>query len=115
MSGALPPYITTAVTGVPELVTTRISADFSAPRPLGEEEEARGEDEEPLANFADDSLAAAMKDDLTDELLDADGDGLVTSADILALRNRGVPASSIEAALEKMQARLTSPEQTEAM
>ena len=56
-----------------------------------------------------------MKDDLTDELLDADGDGIVTSADILALRNRGVPASSIEAALEKMQARLTSPEQTEAM
>ena len=56
-----------------------------------------------------------MKDDLTDELLDADGDGRVTPADILALRNRGVPASSIEAALEKMQARLTSPEQTEAM
>ena len=51
-------------------------------------------------------MHAAMKDDLTEELLDADGDGLVTSADILALRNRGVPASSIEAALEKMQASL---------
>ena len=43
--------------------------------------------------------------ELTDEQLDADGDGSVTPEDIRALTNRGVPASSIEAALEKMQAR----------
>eukprot|EP00964_Phaeocystis_antarctica_P054254 scaffold31864_cov73-Phaeocystis_antarctica.AAC.1 len=53
--------------------------------------------------------------ELTDEQLDADGDGSVTPADILALTNRGVPAGTIEAALEKMQARLTNPEQVEAM
>ena len=59
-----------------------------------------------------------MKDalpELTDEQLDADGDGSVTPADIRILRNRGVKASSIEAALEKMQARLTNPEQVEAI
>ena len=60
----------------------------------------------PPPRAADSARMKSALPELTDEQLDADGDGSVTPEDIRALTNRGVPASSIEAALEKMQAQL---------
>ena len=53
--------------------------------------------------------------DLTEKQLDADGDGTVTPDDIALLKSEGIPTQSIEAALDKMSARLTQPEQMDAL
>ena len=53
--------------------------------------------------------------DLTEKQLDADGDGTVTPDDIALLKSEGIPTQSIEAALDKMSARLTKPEQMDAL
>ena len=53
--------------------------------------------------------------ELTEAELDADGDGTVTKTDMQLLNERGVPVQSIQVALDRLAARLTEPEQVDAL